>query len=353
MVKLRFEDRNKLISKLEKLPIMGESESRRQILISAGLEDILPQIDLQGPPFIVVSRIVEILESYGRVTFEHESLGRFINRIKELIGANDETQMFLDYLLIHYEMMIPVKISQEPSHWKTTTTSESIFEKIIGENTLREIAFLRKGFEVARAVSYIEVVNQWSGTGFMFTPNLLITNNHVVPAKDLLPTIIFRFNYQLTSDGAMEVTKDYAAKVDGIFQTNAELDYTIIELDLDPGKEWGFLRLQESSIANKDSRVNIIQHPAGLPKQVSLQNNLIAYADSRIIQYYTSTLGGSSGSPVFDDKWQVIGLHHAGGMLYEPGNFLRKYFRNEGITITAILKDLNDTIKQNLFESYN
>jgi len=347
MVKLNLEDRNKLISILEKSPLLGEYESRRQILLSAGLEIILPQINLQGSPFIVVSSMVESLEKYGRVTFEHEALGRLINRFKELIGADDEIQAFLDSLLISYKLMIPVKVSNEPKSWKDSTSSKAIFEKIIGENTLKDVAFLKRGLDVARAVVYIEVVNQWSGTGFMIGTSLLITNNHVIPNKDILKNTVFRFNYQLTVDGAMDISKDYRAKPEGLFYTNKDLDYTIVEPDENPGHEWGFLTLTKKFAAIKDSRVNIVQHPAGLPKQISMQNNFVAYADSRLVQYYASTMGGSSGSPVFNDKWQIVALHHAGGMLTEPGS-MQKYFRNEGVAISAIVADCPNTIIEKL-----
>jgi hypothetical protein len=39
----------------------------------------------------------------------------------------------------------------------------------------------------------------------------------------------------------------------------------------------------------------------------------------------------------------VVALHHAGGMLIEPGT-KRTYFRNEGIRMAAILNDLPPNI---------
>ena len=55
--------------------------------------------------------------------------------------------------------------------------------------------------------------------------------------------------------------------------------------------------------------LNIIQHPSGHPKRVALRNNLLTDADATTIRYFTDTLTGSSGSPVFSDEWKVIGLH--------------------------------------------
>ena len=78
-----------------------------------------------------------------------------------------------------------------------------------------------------------------------------------------------------------------------------------------------------------------------------MQNNFVKYANAQRVQYVTSTLPGSSGSPVFNDEWDVIALHHAGGWLPE-GETSLVYFRNEGIAMRAILKDLPPEITRQL-----
>ena len=46
---------------------------------------------------------------------------------------------------------------------------------------------------------------------------------------------------------------------------------------------------------------------------------------------------GSSGSPVFDNHWQLIGVHHAGGFnLPQLNNAGGTHAANEGITFDAI-----------------
>lgn len=341
MAHLEPEDRSRLISCLERTPEMGNYDERRAVLTFAGLGEIIPQINLQGNAFAFVANLIERLEGRGKVNYEHEALGLLLNTVKGKFGGDDEIQTFFDYLLTKYKLMVPAINAQKPAQWKTDYSTEKVLEKVIGENTLKHIAFLQRGLEVARSVAYIEVGDKWSGTGFMISPNLLITNHHVMPSRELLASSIFRFNFQLNFSGNPELFKDYRAQLNGIFYTNTnfDLDYSIIALEQAPGNDWGYLPLRQNSSIRKEDRVNIIQHPNGLPKQISFQNNFVAYVDQRVLQYYTSTMQGSSGSPVFDDKWEVVALHHAGGDLFEPKT-MRKYFRNEGIRILAILNDL-------------
>ncbi len=72
-----------------------------------------------------------------------------------------------------------------------------------------------------------------------------------------------------------------------------------------------------------------------------MQNNFVAYADKQMLQYTTSTMPGSSGSPVFNDKFHVIAMHNSGGVLEEPST-KKCYMRNQGTTSIAILNDLKD-----------
>ena len=61
--------------------------------------------------------------------------------------------------------------------------------------------------------------------------------------------------------------------------------------------------------------MTIIQHPLGGPKQIAITANQVVNTYDYRLQYTTDTQPGSSGSPVFNDDWKVIALHHAGGNL--------------------------------------
>ncbi len=347
MINLSVEDRKQLITLLKNLPELATERSRRQILEDAGLGQLIPMIDVSGSIYVGISEIVSYLSKYGRLTYENETLGMFLNTLKGVTGI--QQQQFLDRLLTKYDMMTPIVALPNISQWQGQESPANVFEKIIGENTLRPIAFLAQGLKVARSVAYIRVrtsEKSWSGTGFLITPNLLLTNNHVISNADVLTNTLFRFNYEENFSGEAQIPSEYRAKSKGIFHTNKDLDYTIVELEEEPGIKWGYLSLAARDI-RRNSRVNIIQHPMGRPKQISFQNNFIEYVGGNAVQYVTSTLPGSSGSPVFNDGWETVALHHAGGNMPEPTT-QRRYFRNEGIWIGSILADLPDELREKL-----
>jgi V8-like Glu-specific endopeptidase len=70
-----------------------------------------------------------------------------------------------------------------------------------------------------------------------------------------------------------------------------------------------------------------------------LQNNFVEYVDENVVQYTTTTEPGSSGAPVLNEALEVVAVHHAGGQLPEPTS-KRRYLRNEGIRMSAILDEL-------------
>jgi V8-like Glu-specific endopeptidase len=87
--------------------------------------------------------------------------------------------------------------------------------------------------------------------------------------------------------------------------------------------------------------VYVVGHPLGGGVSFSLQDNLLLDWDQRLVHYRTPTEPGSSGSPVFDDQWRLIAIHHAGGsnmrkLNGKPGT----YKANEGINILAIIEQI-------------
>ena len=90
-------------------------------------------------------------------------------------------------------------------------------------------------------------------------------------------------------------------------------------------------------LAGGEQRVYVIGHPAGGELKISIDDNLLIDHDDVRVHYLALTEGGSGGSPVFNQDWQLIAFHHAGSNRMERLHGLDgTYQAREGIAIKAI-----------------
>jgi Trypsin-like peptidase domain len=127
-----------------------------------------------------------------------------------------------------------------------------------------------------------------------------------------------------------------------MFVTNADLDFTFCGVR---GLEFlGVVPLdRERMHIAAGETVTIIQHPRGRPKEISLRDNRVVRADAIVVQYACDTEPGSSGSPVFNDQWKPVAIHHATVLTDSPdgrrvGGGSRARYLNEGIRLSAIAR---------------
>jgi V8-like Glu-specific endopeptidase len=223
-----------------------------------------------------------------------------------------------------------------PDDWKTAPAFEPLtFEKVVGLNNLLSIAWLSRGLELAAPVCRI-VTPAGMGSGFLIANDLVMTNNHVFPDAHAAETSTLEFNYQVDWAGTPEPVRRFTLDPTH-FHTNAALDYSIVRVNQSPGDLYGFVDLGQRAEPTVNDFVTVIQHPDGGYKQICFTDNKVSAVFGSVLQYATDTEPGSSGSPVFDQRWQIVGLHHRGGELAGPDG--KRYFTNEGILITAALRD--------------
>lgn len=98
-----------------------------------------------------------------------------------------------------------------------------------------------------------------------------------------------------------------------------------------PGSRYGRLNLRRNVTYPVGLRLNVIQHPRGRKKEVVVQQNTLTDVHTNVIHYFSDTDYGSSGSPVFNNTWDLMALHHA----RQPSENA-----NEGIRIDKIVDDL-------------
>ena len=102
------------------------------------------------------------------------------------------------------------------------------------------------------------------------------------------------------------------------------------------GNKYGHLNLRPSVSYPSGLRLNVVQHPRGRKKEVVVQQNELRDTHTNVIHYYSDTDYGSSGSPVFNNTWDLMALHHA----RNPAESA-----NEGIRIDKIVADLRSALQ--------
>lgn len=336
-------DRARLIDLLVARPEF-RTEERRDAFIEEMLAGsprkghIQGQISLSGPPRQFAGHLLTVLTQFGQDEPGQEVLGLLLNHLLTYVGSTGPDADFLRGLFARYPLKTKPISARDMPAWRGHESPTAVQEKIIGENTLRDVRLLELALDAARAVVRIVTADSL-GSGFLVGPGLIMTNHHVIGRQESAAPCAFQFHYQLDKQLNPLPILAARAKPGGLFYTNPDLDVTVVEV-LDAPADVAPLTLARRRVA-KESRVNIIQHPGGHYKKISMQNNFVAFADTRHLQYLTSTEPGSSGAPVFDNDFLVIGIHHSGGMLLEPGSN-QSYLRNAGSSMIAVLDDLRD-----------
>lgn len=232
--------------------------------------------------------------------------------------------------------MVVTSASLASEQWHEDPAFEPLtYERVIGLNNLLSVAWLSRGLELAATVARIALPGG-PGTGFLIGPDLVITNHHVLPNEKAAEKAVVEFNYQINWAGRPEPVRRFSLDT-SYFHTNKALDYTIVRVQGTPGDLFGHIDLVDRAEVNVNDYVIVIGHPNGGPKQIGLTDNKVAAVFDTVVQYSTDTEPGSSGSPVFNQDWRLVGLHHRGGGLAGPDG--QKYFINEGVQIGAIVRD--------------
>ena len=216
------------------------------------------------------------------------------------------------------------------------------------------VEFLTRGRLAANTVGRVAFRNgRAQGTGFLVAPGLFITNNHVIKTPEMAAELCVEFDYEASETGGERPVTRFGLAPERCYVSDPidALDFTLIAI----GKSFfgskalealGYLPLSDAPDKHMLGEIaNIIQHPSGRLKQVVLRSNNLVSRDEtvNVLHYVADTEPGSSGSPVCNNEWEPIALHHWGGPALEVtdmnGNPLSKDI-NEGLRISAIVKAL-------------
>ncbi|MEO1377166.1 MAG: serine protease, partial [Cyanobacteria bacterium J06635_10] len=168
-VQLSQPDFQRLNRIVQNLPDFANVRDRRRLLVGVfegtpQANTILGRLDLEGTPMSVSVEVVKFLCQFGRVAYDKEALAVFLNHIQLFTG--DEDRDFIVELFQNYPLDVPASSSRGINNWKGMDSTAGIQEKIIGENTLRDIYILNLALEASKAVVRIRT-SEGLGTGFM------------------------------------------------------------------------------------------------------------------------------------------------------------------------------------------
>jgi len=190
------------------------------------------------------------------------------------------------------------------------------------EPDLLDVGFLIRAINKAVSICRVEIQKVFRGTGFLIDPNLVLTNYHVLG---------------MTEEEVVSATSQTVLRF-GVFTSPAGTASVGQEVKLHPDKplvayssekvhDFALLRVSDQIYGLKDiapstftinqpashSGLNILQHPEGNTMKLAISSNGVTgvYEDAGYIQYVNRTSPGSSGSPCFNDDWDIVAIHHA------------------------------------------
>ncbi|WAP70901.1 trypsin-like serine peptidase [Jiella pelagia] len=239
-------------------------------------------------------------------------------------------------------------------------------EAFVGaRNNILSGEFLEIGLLAARSVCRITRGIE-TGTGFLVGAGVVVTNAHVLRNPGQARQATFDFLFDDNTIGTPQNTVVYAADPARFWFVDEALDVAMVALheaehfpDL---SVFGWLPLlrDEGKVLISEP-VNIIQHPMGRSKRITVHESTLIYLENEssvddFCWYTGDTEKGSSGSPVLNSGWEVIAIHHEavpatdrnGNILDIDGKRISssrrndpslriKWIANEGIRISRIV----------------
>lgn len=329
-------------------------------LISEIVEELLRNNEVKEALNIIKKYFSHIDRELAKTILINESDFNWLqDRITKRLISNEDAQIeknrIIQNLLYITTEKVPIVLDLQQKLEKLrsciyTSTSSNNLERILGPiNHLLKIKWLHEGIKASRSVCKVLRNDGVQGTGFLVKGGYLMTNCHVIPNKKRASETKIIFDYEEDLKGNLLKTSEFFLEPeDSKFSGINKLDYAYVKIKDNPANplaQWGEVTLDTFSDPQINDPVTIIQHPFGQTKQIALSSNKITDKYKNKLFYLTDTERGSSGSPVFNNNWKVIALHHAGkteaegGLLINPETGERRGV-NEGILIKAIAMHL-------------
>jgi hypothetical protein len=255
------------------------------------------------------------------------------------------------------------------------TTRTSLEKKVQKEIQAVDIAvFLKRVSAAEPCVCRIEIPLPDNeivyGTGFLIDEDHIMTNWHIaemIEKHHAFASVRLRFGLKKDAAGKeisrgrvyglasewLKAWRPYAPgdlSPSGRAATANELDYAVLTVAGTPGTDTileaavvgvpqprGYLDIADvEPVPAPNLTLFVLGHPSGDPLVVSIGRVLSQAKNGLRLRHDAYTLNGSSGSPVFDPNFNLVGLHHAG----DPAVGTAQY--NQAIPLTLVAADIKN-----------
>jgi V8-like Glu-specific endopeptidase len=284
------------------------------------------------------------------ITFVSKSLRKNHRKIKISITVRPteafkrrlrRTKFAVTGIDLHYERYTPLELPKRVQFvtgngrgpkfiWRGPNTRTEL-HSFLHEEIPLDVGDMRRMVERSAAVCRIEIPENYPyGTGVLITPDLVLTNYHVLDravgqnGADLFAVaqnVTVRFG-AVTDEMGKELT-GYVLRLDTaspIIESSDtdELDFVLLRLERKIETATCKPVQYDLKLPEKKQALSILQHPvldqATNPMKMTTSPNGVTgvYPEHGLIQYVTGASSGASGAPCFNTpQWNLVAIHHA------------------------------------------
>jgi V8-like Glu-specific endopeptidase len=242
-------------------------------------------------------------------------------------------------------------ITIEPSEAAAAPSVSPSLREAFGSDAMVSVNWYQTGLERCRGVARIESTSGSPfGTGFVVRGSqldsrfgeeyLLLTAAHVIGDETTHALLPGDASVRFESLGASGPSHQVSEML--WHSPTHKLDVSLLRLAPPLPESYASYPFAKA-LPEPGDRVYLIGYAGGRSLSFSLHDNLLLARNETFLHYRAPTEGGSSGSPIFDHSWRLIGIHHAGGQLMRRLDGEGTYEANEGISLHAIITAMRAT----------
>lgn len=186
-----------------------------------------------------------------------------------------------------------------------------------------------------RSVSpYLVELNQpagRAGCGMLLWRGLLLTCDHIMRSQ------LQRRRTRLKATGA---DFDGTSVGDRVFESNS-LDCVVVGVSGDSARASGLLERTQVTAADVGEALFVVEARVGYREQPTVITTELIGLVGPFLQYQAPTRHGSSGAAIFNERWELVGMHQRRGYLVVPDGSIS--MSSQGVAMTDVIASIDSS----------